>query len=214
MESSNVISTEKATVIIQVNPQVAQDTVICGDGQQARGTHHNMTLTEFFKAQPKALGTVQIMTGVMVFLCGIVRTTNIYNYPYPAISVISGITYWGSLIYISAGSLSVDANNRLHLCGVKASLVMNVISAITAGLAILLMSIELRLISDPNQRCSYSYDHTDSNICLNFKRYDLAITGILLVFSILQFIISIFISAFACKATSNTDTTILSVALI
>ncbi|KTF81571.1 hypothetical protein cypCar_00048279, partial [Cyprinus carpio] len=97
---------------------------------------------------------------------------------------------------------------------VKASLVMNVISAITAGLAILLMSIELRLISDPNQRCSYSYDHTDSNICLNFKRYDLAITGILLVFSILQFIISIFISAFACKATSNTDTTILSVALI
>ncbi len=49
METSKVISTDKATVIIQVNPHVAEDSVIFVDGQEARRTKHN-TLTEFFKA--------------------------------------------------------------------------------------------------------------------------------------------------------------------
>ncbi|CAM4608095.1 unnamed protein product [Leuciscus chuanchicus] len=205
METSKVISTDKATVVIQVNPQVISD-----DGQEARGAYHNTALAEFFKAQPKALGAVQIMTGVMVFLFGIVRTTSVlYNY-YPAFSVISGITYWGSFVYISAGALSVAAQNKLHLCVVKASLIMNVISAITAGLAILLVSIEIGLISE--QRCYNVYD-SSPHFCFNFKRYDLGVNGILLVFSILQFIISIWISAFACKATSNNDSTVVNVAL-
>ncbi|XP_042613328.1 membrane-spanning 4-domains subfamily A member 4A-like [Cyprinus carpio] len=209
MESSKVISNDKATVIIQVNPQVAQDTIF-DDGQQTRGAYHNTALTEFFKAQPKALGTVQIMTGMMVFLFGIVRTDE-YNYRYPNISVVTGITYWGSLIYIGAGSLSVAAQNKLHLCVVKASLVMNVISAITAALTILLMGIDLRIISDPYNRCSYEY--SSESMCLKFKKLDLGILGILLWFSILQFIISIFISGFACKATSNLDSTVVNVAL-
>ncbi|XP_077095565.1 membrane-spanning 4-domains subfamily A member 4A-like [Siphateles boraxobius] len=210
METSKIISTDKATVVIQVNPQVAQNTVICDDGQENRGAYHHTALTQFFKAQPKALGTVQIMTGVMVFLFGIVRTTNIYHNNYPALSVFSGITYWGSFINISAGALSVAAQNKLNPCVVKASLIMNVISAVTAGLAILLVSIEIGLISDLR---SYNVYDSTPRISLNVKRYDLGILGILLVFSILQFIISICISAFACKATSNNDFTVVNVAL-
>lgn len=176
----------------------------------SRGAYYNTALTECFKEQPKALGAVQIVTGVMVFLCGFVRTTILhYNY-YTATSFISGITYWGSFIYISAGSLSVAAQNKLHLGVVKASLIMNVISAITAGLAILLLSIEIQLISD--QSCYIVYDSTP-RICLNFKKYDLGIFGLLLVFSILQFIISICISAFVCKATRNRDSTVVHAAL-
>ncbi|ROK77905.1 Membrane-spanning 4-domains subfamily A member 12 [Anabarilius grahami] len=95
------------------------------------------------------------MIGVVIFLFGIIRTT-VYNYQ--DISVISGITYWGSLVYISAGSLSVAAQNKLHLCVI-------------------------------------------------------GILGIFLVFSILQFIISICISGFACKATYNRDSTVVNVAL-
>ncbi|XP_051762065.1 membrane-spanning 4-domains subfamily A member 4A-like [Ctenopharyngodon idella] len=211
METSRVISTDKATVVIQINPQAAQNAVICDDGQEARGAHHNMALKGFFKAQPKALGTVQIMIGVVIFLFGIVRTSNINNnYLYPAISVISGITYWGSFIYISAGSLSVAAQNKLDLCVVKASLIMNVIGAITAGIAILLMGIEIGLLAEI--RCYNDYGRT-TDTCSHFKRYDLGINGILLVFSILQFIISICISGFACKATTSNNSTVVSVAL-
>ncbi|XP_059403161.1 membrane-spanning 4-domains subfamily A member 12-like [Carassius carassius] len=121
MENSNVITSDNARFIIQ----------------QARGTYHNTGLKGFLKAQPKALGTVQIITGVMVFLLGIVLTANLFRFG--SIVVFSGITYWGSFIYISTGSLSVAAQNKLHLCVVKASLGMNVISAITAALSIFLI---------------------------------------------------------------------------
>ncbi|RXN15875.1 membrane-spanning 4-domains subfamily A member 4A-like protein [Labeo rohita] len=185
MESSKFMSTDKATVIIQVNPQVPQDAVICDDGQETRRAYHNSALTKFFRAQPKALGTVQIMIGVMVILFGIVRTiycTERYRYDYGFyISVITGITYWGSLI-------------------VKASLIMNVISGLTAAAAIVLMGTEMYLL-------------VNYNGYYELKRYDVGIVGILLVFSILQFIISICISGFACKATSDTNSTVVNVAL-
>ncbi|KAK7152405.1 hypothetical protein R3I93_010577 [Phoxinus phoxinus] len=205
MEASKTISTDKATVVIQVNPQVTQNIVSGDDGQETRGAQHNTALTGFLEAQPKALGTVQIMIGVVILVLGIVRTPDVFYGPY--ISVFSGITYWGSIIFISAGSLSVAAQNKLHLCVVKASLIMNVFSAITAGTAIVLMSIEIALTS--HRGCHYRYD---SDICL-IKRYDLGIFGIMLVFSITQFIISISISASACKATCNSDSTVVNVAL-
>uniref|UniRef100_A0A9J8BXU9 Si:dkey-174k12.3 n=1 Tax=Cyprinus carpio carpio TaxID=630221 RepID=A0A9J8BXU9_CYPCA len=202
MESSKFMSNDKATVIIQVNPQVKQHNVIHDDEQQARGAYHNTALKGFFKAQPKALGTVQIMTGVVIFLFGIVNTA--ISTFHPSILIFSGITYWGSLIYIIAGSLSVAAQNKLHLCVVKASLGMNVISAMTAATAITVMGIEILFFLMP-------YQSSISVRLLN--RYYMGITGVLLVFSILQFIISIFISGFACKATSNTDSTVVNVAL-
>ncbi|XP_016143275.1 uncharacterized protein [Sinocyclocheilus grahami] len=205
MESSKFMSTDKATVIIQVNPQVKQDNVICDDEQQARGAYHNTALKGFFKAQPKALGTVQIMIGVVIFLFGIVCTTNINTFELP-IFIFSGITYWGSLIYISAGSLSVAAQKKLHLCVLKASLGMNVISAITAGISIILMGADIGITSSIRPNC-YKHD------CINPQGFGSGILGILLVFSILQLIISIFISAFACKATNSTDSTVINVAI-
>lgn len=57
METNKVISTDKATVIIQVNPQVTQNTVIHDDGQEDDST----PLTAFLKAQPKALGVRPLM---------------------------------------------------------------------------------------------------------------------------------------------------------
>ncbi|XP_016414383.1 membrane-spanning 4-domains subfamily A member 4A-like [Sinocyclocheilus rhinocerous] len=197
METREVLSTDKATVVIQINPQ-ANDSVIYVDGQET--IKHNAALKGFFKAQPKALGIVQIMIGVTVFLLGVVLTwrLTISDY-YPKIVVNSGITYWGSFIYVSAGSLSVAAQNKFNPCLVKASLGMNVFSAITAELAILLMGVQL-------------------GISLEYPRFDvqsfiLRSVGIMLVFTIPQFITSICISALACKATCNIHSTVVNVAL-
>ncbi|RXN15873.1 membrane-spanning 4-domains subfamily A member 4A-like protein [Labeo rohita] len=139
--------------------------------------------------------TVQIMTGIMVFFLGIVLTVIVPSY-YAFLENI-GITYLGSLIYIGAGFLSVAAQNKPRL--VKASLIMNVISALTVAAAIVLMGIEIHLLS--------------VNYYRYYETYDVGIVGILLVFSILQFIISICISGFACKATSDTNSTVVNVAL-
>ncbi|XP_058632811.1 membrane-spanning 4-domains subfamily A member 4A-like isoform X1 [Onychostoma macrolepis] len=211
MESSNFISTDKATVVIQINPQEAKDGAVFVDGQEARGVSHNTGLKGFFKAQPKALGTVQIMIGVVVFLLGIVRTANFLEIG--IISVISGISFWGSFIYISAGSLSVAAQNKLHPCVVKASLGMNVISAITAGISIILIGADVGITSLYHFTNCYHDRHDTTRLCKNDQGFGSGILGILLVFSILQFIISIVISAFACKATCGTDSTVVSVAL-
>ncbi|KAI2668599.1 Membrane-spanning 4-domains subfamily A member 4A [Labeo rohita] len=155
MEISEVFSTDKATVVIQINPH-AKDSIIYVDGQET--VKHDAALKGFFKAQPKALGIVQIMSGITIFSLGVFLTINV---EFPNIVVISGLTYWGSLIYIAAGSLSVAAQNKRHL------------------------RLESILRS----------------------------SGIILLFTISQFIISICVSALACKATCNIQSTVVKVAL-
>ncbi len=61
METSKVISTDKATIVIQINPQEAKDGAVFVDGQEARGVSHNTGLKRFFKAEPKALGVMHLI---------------------------------------------------------------------------------------------------------------------------------------------------------
>ncbi|XP_043096006.1 membrane-spanning 4-domains subfamily A member 8-like [Puntigrus tetrazona] len=195
MESRKVVLADKTTVAIEVNPQVTEDTVIFVNGDEAGGKNHNTAFKGFFKAQPKALGTVQIMNGAMVFILGFILTSSVYSYS--AILDYSGINYWGALIYVSAGSLSVTAQNK-YPCLVKASLGLNLFSAITAGMAIVLMGVQIALLS---LDLPSLYD----------EYFILRVTGILLVFTILQFIISICISAFVCEAVCNKNSTVVNV---
>ncbi|XP_062393938.1 membrane-spanning 4-domains subfamily A member 4A-like [Sardina pilchardus] len=91
-------------------------------------------LGKFLKGEPVALGTVQIMIGVIIFLFGIASTISAY-----AMSTISGRPMlWGAIMYITAGSLTVRANKDLNSCLVKASMVMNLFSSITAVIGIIM----------------------------------------------------------------------------
>uniref|UniRef100_A0A3B1IJ29 Membrane-spanning 4-domains subfamily A member 4A-like n=1 Tax=Astyanax mexicanus TaxID=7994 RepID=A0A3B1IJ29_ASTMX len=160
----------------------------------------NVKLGKFLKIQPKALGTVQILTGVITLVFGIVQLFG--QLPF---SVFSGIYFWGSLIYISAGSLSVSAEKKLNSCLVKASLIMNVFSAITAAVAILMLSLDF-VVQTGYDPCYYPYNNYEAcQAYLQFLSRTQGISGVLLVFSLLQFIISICVSAFGCKATCCND---------
>ncbi|XP_058628238.1 membrane-spanning 4-domains subfamily A member 15-like [Onychostoma macrolepis] len=155
----------------------------------------------FLKGQPKALGTVQIMIGLMTLLLGIVST--VYG---GSNFVFIGIPYWGSTIYIIAGSLCIAAeNSKLNspssFCLVASSLGANIFSALTAGAALVLISLDLALgsfktyqqLNHYHDYCGYR-DVTGQHEIL-FK----GISGVLLLFTFLQFIISIRLLAFACK---------------
>ncbi|KAJ8398473.1 hypothetical protein AAFF_G00427280 [Aldrovandia affinis] len=157
-------------------------------------------LGKFLKGEPKVLGTVQIMIALVMILFGIILT--VYA---DSITVYSGILFWGSISYISSGALSVAANNKLTRGLVKRALVMNIFSAIIAVVAIVLFSLDL-VIELRNYHC---YDNFQSGIyyrnsCKMFQYVyqtrSRGISGVLLLFSILEFVISIYVSAFACKA--------------
>ncbi|XP_036427256.1 membrane-spanning 4-domains subfamily A member 4A-like [Colossoma macropomum] len=153
-------------------------------------------LQKFLKGEPKALGTVQIMIGLMTFMFGIVITIHTDL----VITVYSGIAFWGALMYIITGSLAVAASNKLHRCVVKGALVMNVLSSIVAGTAIILLSLDF-VISALLTHCRYDYD---GSFKCN-KSQTTGINAVLLIFSIMQFIISICVSAFAYKSTCKAE---------
>ncbi|XP_047015029.1 membrane-spanning 4-domains subfamily A member 4D isoform X3 [Ictalurus punctatus] len=160
------------TIVTQVLPSTVDQ-----NSSQAVGP-----LQKFLKGEPKALGTVQIMNGIMILLLGIWLLSDTSN------TVYFFVIFCGSFFHIMAGSLTVSACNKLHPTVVKWAMAVNILSAISAAIIVIILILYLR-----------------------FNRFTTAgISSIfLLVFSLLQFAVSIAISAFACKATASNEPTIL-----
>ncbi|KAL7825852.1 hypothetical protein SRHO_G00335900 [Serrasalmus rhombeus] len=152
-------------------------------------------LVKFLKGEPKALGTVQIMIGLFTILSAFVVIRSAF--------VGSGISFWGALIYISTGSLTVAAEKKLNPCLVKASLGMNVISAVTAGIAIFILCADL-VTGD----ICYYYSNTYSHSSIDCASY-YALLTMVLIFTLLEFCTSISVSAFGCKATCSSQPTVM-----
>ncbi|XP_001339255.3 membrane-spanning 4-domains subfamily A member 4A-like [Danio rerio] len=195
---STVRAMNPSTIVIQLQPLTQTATVTSSSVpvriQHVAGVSPLQGIQAFLKGQPKALGTVQIMVGVLTFLLGIASI----HYGY-YVFFHTGASYWGSLIYIIAGWLSIAAKNKIDspagLCLVRASLVMNIFSAIAAGISIIEHSLNLVFVSSgPSCSLPYSWSQGDRSLFSGIR-------GVLLAFAVLELLISIFLSAFGCKVT-------------
>ncbi|XP_073727068.1 membrane-spanning 4-domains subfamily A member 4A [Misgurnus anguillicaudatus] len=172
---------------LTVNQELPQQRAGVGIVNNNMTTFRTFPHLEFFpKTHLVGLGTVQIMTGIVIVLLGIVMLFDAC----PTVGVSILIVYWGPLIFIVAGSLTIAAANKQISCLVKGSLGMNVISAVTAGMAIFLLMLDV--FSFPRFSDCPRYPNVPS------PPYRLGISGVLVVLSLLQFIISICLSAFPC----------------
>ncbi|KAK1153670.1 membrane-spanning 4-domains subfamily A member 4A-like isoform X1 [Acipenser oxyrinchus oxyrinchus] len=164
-------------------------------GQAAPGTVASQLpgpMQTFLRGQPKALGVVQIIIGIVSLLFGPVLV-NAYTF-----AGIIGLPFWTGVWYIISGSLAVAAENTHRRDLVKACLGMNVVSSIFAGVGFILYSINLSIlplyINDFNRSSSYYYPHSYSTIPY------VGIVAVLLVLNILEICIAIATSAFGCKS--------------
>ncbi|XP_062393943.1 membrane-spanning 4-domains subfamily A member 4A-like [Sardina pilchardus] len=137
--ANSVPSTNGFVVVTHMLPQGAQSFTSPKNGVVS--TPHSL-LRKSLKGEPTAMGTVEIMIGVVVLLFGFLTGSTMSTYFFR-------ITIWGPIIYITAGSLTVIAAKKLNPCLVKASLGMNIFSTITAVLAIITHSMDLFILIFP-----------------------------------------------------------------
>uniref|UniRef100_W5MRD5 Uncharacterized protein n=1 Tax=Lepisosteus oculatus TaxID=7918 RepID=W5MRD5_LEPOC len=191
---SSSVSTDRGMVIIsQVYPQ-GQDTLpaFAPQTQSVLPASHfpqmSSSLKRFQKGEPKALGVVQIMVGQLILILGVFMIFQ------RSLSVYTGVPFWGPMAYITSGALSIAADKKLKPSLVKAALSMNIVSAVGAGISIIVNFLQIL----------FDHSYYTTLIHLQFDSHP-AITGSALILSVLEFCVAISSSVYGCKAVCNSD---------
>ncbi|XP_043917742.1 membrane-spanning 4-domains subfamily A member 4A-like isoform X1 [Protopterus annectens] len=145
-------------------------------------------LQTFLARDPKALGTTQIMIGIVIITMGIA-----VSLPVDTFLIGIGLPFWSSALFITSGALTVAAGNYRTVCIVNTSMAFNIVSSVAAVISIILYS--------------FYFVH------VHYIRYRLRDVGVeasvvflevfLLIFTLLEFSICIAISIYSCKATCS-----------
>ncbi|XP_074087495.1 membrane-spanning 4-domains subfamily A member 6A-like [Macrotis lagotis] len=188
--------------------------------QPASNSEANNNLGKRLKEESKALGTIQILTGLMILSVGIILAC-LHNESFqPSYSKIvkSGYPFIGSVSFIISGSLSIASEREKTKSLNRASLAANMISGVEATAGILLFSVVLPELHKDLAHCIEQINH------LNQERqdYDLyhhhylsdwpcqiassALTGtlsVMLIFSGLELCSAVFVALFEWRRLSG-----------
>ncbi|XP_028302175.1 membrane-spanning 4-domains subfamily A member 18-like isoform X2 [Gouania willdenowi] len=165
---SSSVSTTAGNVVVVTHVHPAS--------QQVQGNNNGncVSYLRFNKVWPMALGTVQIMIGVMILLFGIASL--FYG---PSLGVYSGIFVWGAALYVSSGSLTIVAGKSGSRCQINGSMALNIIAAVVSLTGVILYALD----------------------CFIWNYY--GYSGVLAIFQFLELIVSILVAATACNATCS-----------
>ncbi|XP_054581666.1 membrane-spanning 4-domains subfamily A member 8-like, partial [Eptesicus fuscus] len=142
--------------------------------------------------EAKVLGAIQILIGLIHIGLGIIMGT-IMPGPYTAVSFYGGYPFWGGILFIISGSLSV-ASEQLprSSCLLKSSMGLSIASAICSMVGILLLITDMVINSLYRQ-------HSSPPCSSLFQAFGVATSAMLFIFSLLEFCIACTSAHFGCK---------------
>ncbi|RXM92753.1 Membrane-spanning 4-domains subfamily A member 4A [Acipenser ruthenus] len=187
--STSVTTANGMVVVTQIYPQGTENTAPAPAADQRCHVVPSSALCQlseklkrFLKGEPRPLGTVQILIGVISIVFGVVLAMTPFS-----ISAATAAPYWTGVL-------------------IKAALGMNVVSSVAAGIAICFYCVDLpyyygtSVCSYPSYQNRGYYGYQCENIVLAAQRTTTGMKSVLLIFSLLQFCVSVSMAAFACKA--------------
>ncbi|XP_043939950.1 membrane-spanning 4-domains subfamily A member 15-like isoform X2 [Protopterus annectens] len=162
--ASNAQGPSGVVVMTQVysppeNGNFQQNPAIC----TSRLCRLSAPVKEFVKGEPKALGATQIMIGVINILFGIALA-----FTGLSATVIAGIPFWGGLVFIITGSLTVSVDKHNNICLVKGSLGMNIVSSLTASSVAILYCIDAVISYSEYYSCD-NYSSPENDYCMQLQ---------------------------------------------
>ncbi|XP_074130854.1 membrane-spanning 4-domains subfamily A member 6D-like isoform X2 [Sminthopsis crassicaudata] len=182
--------------------------------QPGPSSSSNSNLKKGLKEESKALGTIQILMGLMILSVGIILAC-IYDESYFKSSsykvVKSGYPFIGGITFIISGSLSIASERKKTKSLSRFSLAANVISAIEATAGLILLSAILPELHEDLSQCLHSthQEKQDEDYVHSYDFYDFnswacymansALTGtlsVLLIFTGLELSIALFMTFF------------------
>ncbi|XP_075071541.1 membrane-spanning 4-domains subfamily A member 8-like [Mixophyes fleayi] len=108
-----------------------------------------------------------------------------------SISFPSGIPFWGPIIYIIAGSLTIAAKAKPNICLVKGSLALSIITSVFTIIGLILACVDLHIIK-------FLYHHRNAGPVGGY-----IMDSVLLVTNLLLFCSSVSVAVFGCRSLNH-----------
>ncbi|XP_015333496.1 membrane-spanning 4-domains subfamily A member 3 [Marmota marmota marmota] len=148
----------------------------------------------------QALGAVQILNGVVILALGIFLgssefLTHFFRHFF-FFTFYTGYPLWGSVFFISSGSLTVVAGRKSTRMLMQNSFGMNIASATIAFVGIVFLLIHLVLNNQAFRSCPSS---RSPDLCNYLGSSSNGLVSLMLIFTLLELCITISLSAMWCK---------------